>query len=158
MIRKKVLLLGDFSVGKTSLIRRFVDDSFSDEYLTTIGVKIAKKLINIDDIQIEVLVWDVEGETPLKKIPLSYYKGASGAIFVADVNRMDTVKGLSAHIDTFNKLNPNTPHVIAYNKSDLLTKTESDYLISDENIFLTSAKNAKNVESLFIKLMKDIIK
>ena len=80
MIRKKILLLGDFNVGKTSLIRRYIDNTFDDRYLTTIGVKISKKMVELHGMECELLIWDVEGATSRKSISSAYMKGASGAI------------------------------------------------------------------------------
>lgn len=157
MIRKKILLLGDFSVGKTSLIRRYVDGTFDDRYLTTIGVKISKKNLNIDNIEAEFIIWDIEGATPTKKIPLSYYKGASGAIFVTDVNRSETFTSLEEHIRTFLEVNPNANYVVAHNKSDLLSEDQKDRYELDSHTFLTSAKEDKNVEDLFIRLFREIL-
>ena len=157
MIRKKILLLGDFSVGKTSLIRRYVDGAFDDKYLTTIGVKISKKAFNIGGQESEMLIWDVEGATPTRKISLGYYKGASGAIFVADVTRSETVDNLKEQIDIFLKENPGAKYVIAYNKSDVLSDIAREKIILDEKVFLTSAKEDSNVEKLFNQLIQEIL-
>jgi len=159
MIRKKILLLGDFNVGKTSLIRRYVDNSFNDKYHTTIGVKISKKQLEIEGLTCELLIWDIEGKTAAKHIPHSYYKGASGAIFVCDVNRTETIHGLENHIRTYMMLNPNGKYVVAYNKTDLLTTAQKEALrigLSGET-FMTSAKENKNVELLFTTLAKEIL-
>ena len=157
MIRKKILLLGDFSVGKTSLIRRYVDGTFDDKYLTTIGVKISKKLCTIQGVECEVLIWDIEGETPTKKIPLSYYRGASGAIFVIDVNRSETIEGLVKHQEVFFEANPNAKYVTAYNKADLLSEMQKAKFPLDSHTFLTSAKSDNNVEALFMTLIEDML-
>jgi len=157
MIRKKILLLGDFAVGKTSLIKRYVDNTFDDSYLTTIGVKISKKLLILNDIECELLIWDVEGATPTKSIPHSYFKGASGAIFVCDVNRSETIESLNEHINTFLMLNQDAKHVIAYNKSDLLNTQQKEALHLPGNAFLTSAKSDSNVEALFTTLVKEML-
>ena len=157
MIRKKILLLGDFSVGKTSLVRRYVDGAFDDKYLTTIGVKISKKQFNIEGIESEMLIWDIEGSTPSKKISLGYYKGASGAICVADISRRETVENLKEHKEIFLNENPGAKFVIAYNKSDKLNEIARENIELDDEIFLTSAKEDSNVEELFIKLMKEIL-
>jgi len=156
MIRKKILLIGDFNVGKTSLIRRYVDNAFDDTYLTTIGVKISKKLCTINDIECELLIWDIEGATPNKKIPLNYYNGASGAIFVMDVNRSETFNSLKEHKEAFFSKNPNAAFVVAYNKSDLLSSVQKEKYVLDEYTFLTSAKENNNVEKLFVKLLKEM--
>jgi small GTP-binding protein len=158
MIRKKILLLGDFSVGKTSLVRRYVDGAFDDKYLTTIGVKISKKLIELNGEECELLIWDVEGSTPSKKISLGYYRGASGAIFVADVTRHETIKNLQEHKDVFLSENPDAEYVTAYNKADRLSEVARDNLVIGDDIFLTSAKDDENVEALFISLAKKIIR
>jgi small GTP-binding protein len=159
MIRKKILLIGDFGVGKTSLIRRYVDDAFDDTYLTTIGVKISRKQLQIDEIECELLIWDIEGSTPIKSIPHGYFKGAKGAIFVCDVNRKETMENLNEHINTFLMLNRDAKHVIAYNKADLLTvnKKESLRITLPGNAFLASAKENVNVDTLFTILAKEIL-
>jgi small GTP-binding protein len=159
MIRKKILLIGDFGVGKTSLIRRYIDNSFSDYYLTTIGVKISKKRLTINDIECEILIWDIEGATPIKKIPHSYFKGASGAIFVCDVSRGDTIDDLYDHINSFLIVNPNAKYVIAYNKVDLLSTGQKESLSVklSGNEFMTSAKDDENVTKLFETLAKEMV-
>jgi len=157
MIRKKILLLGDFSVGKTSLIRRYIDHTFDDTYLTTIGVKISRKQLEIEQLSCELLIWDVEGETPIKKIPHAYFKGASGAIFVADVNRSETLENMGNHISTFLLVNQNAKYVIAYNKADLLSIEQRESLTLPGNTFLTSAKEDENVDMLFTTLAKEIL-
>jgi small GTP-binding protein len=157
VIRKKILLLGDFGVGKTSLIRRYIDNSFSDTYLSTIGVKISKKILTISDIECELIIWDIEGATTIKSIPNSYYKGASGAIFVADVNRSETIDSINGHVNTFLMLNKGAAHVVAYNKSDLLNRQQKELLSLPKNSFLVSAKDNENVSVLFQTLAKEII-
>jgi len=162
MIRKKILLLGDFSVGKTSLVKRYIDGTFDDKYLTTIGVKISKKLLRIHGVDCEMLIWDIEGSTPSKKISLGYYRGASGAIFVGDTTRRETIDGLLKHKEIFLNENPDAKHVEAYNKVDMLSSIAKERLedeIKDEsNIFLTSAKDGQNVEALFVSLMENILR
>ncbi len=157
MIRKKILLLGDFSVGKTSLVKRYVDGAFDDKYLTTIGVKISKKLCTIEGVECEMLIWDIEGSTPSKKISLGYYRGASGAIFVSDISRRETVNSLDEHKDVFLSENPNAAYVTAYNKVDKLTEIAKENIVLDDNTFLTSAKDDSNVEELFMQLMKKML-
>lgn len=157
MIRKKILLLGDFSVGKTSLVRRYVDGAFDDKYLTTIGVKISKKVLTFASLECELLIWDVEGSTPSKKIPLGYYKGASGAVFVADVTRRETTDNLREHKDIFLLENPNAVYVTAYNKADKLNEIAKENVFFDEDSFLTSAKDDENVDEMFMRLMEKML-
>jgi len=156
MIRKKILLIGDFGVGKTSLIRQYIDHTFDDNYLTTIGVKISRKKLLLDTKAYELLIWDLEGATPQKSIPKSYYNGASGAIFVGDISRAETIESLDGHIAAFKQINPDASYMIAYNKSDLLTPKQIKTFPQAEHIFLTSAKTDKNVDKIFIALAKEI--
>ncbi len=161
MIRKKILLLGDFSVGKTSLVKRYVDGTFDDKYLTTIGVKISKKVLTVGEIECEMIIWDIEGSTPSKKISLGYYRGASAAVFVADTTRKDTMDGIEAHKEIFLNENPDASFVVAHNKADMLSniakeRMEQEFLL-DEDVFLTSAQNNQNVEALFMKLMENVL-
>lgn len=158
MIRKKILLLGDFHVGKTSLIRQYVEKSFSDTYLTTLGVKISRKSIEYKDESYELLIWDIEGATPQKRIPTSYLKGASGVIFVGDVTRNATIGSIKNHIIDIRYLNPDIIHVIAYNKIDLLTPHQRENFPLEDNALLVSAKEDINVEALFTKLFEGITK
>ncbi len=157
MIRKKILLLGDFGVGKTSLIRRYVDNAFDDSYLTTIGVKISKKHLTIRDTECELLIWDVEGATPLKQVLKSYMLGASGAIFVADCSREETIAHLDQHIERFLSVNPSARYVIAYNKSDLLTEEQKEEISCKKYARFTSAKEDSNVSQLFINLTEKML-
>jgi GTPase SAR1 family protein len=138
-------------------VRRYVDAAFDDKYLTTIGVKISKKLCTIGDVECELLIWDVEGSTPSKKISLGYYRGASGAIFVTDVTRRETINNLNEHKDIFLSENPNASYVVAHNKADMLSEIAKESMELDENTFLTSAKDDSQVEELFMQLMKNML-
>lgn len=156
MIRKKILLLGDFHVGKTSLIRRYVDNTFSDDYLTTIGVKISKKRIVVEEEEYELLIWDIEGATPLRGIPEHYYVGAAGAILVADITRPDTLNALGKHEASFQAMNPLSPCVRAYNKTDLISDEKKWSIELPPDTFLTSAKENLNVDRVFTTLVQRI--
>ncbi len=156
MIRKKILLLGDFHVGKTSLIRRYVDNAFSDDYLTTIGVKISKKALTVDAMDFELLIWDIEGATPVKKIPTHYFAGAAGAILVADLTRPETIESLGEHALRFQSANPRSVCVRAYNKVDLIPEESRKEIDLPPDTFLTSAKDDINVVRLFETLVRRI--
>ena len=160
MISKKTVLIGDFATGKTSLIRRFVDNEFSDDYLSTIGVKISRKSIVVDGIEVQNIIWDIEGATESKPIFKNYLLGLHGAIVVADVKRKSSIEHLKDHIETLYEISPDVPVVIALNKSDLLDRNEAKALLQEVKmvlgsayyITLTSAKTGENVENLFQKL------
>ena len=171
-ISKKICLIGDYGVGKTSLIRRFVDRQFSDKYLSTVGVKISRKSIELSDseqqknITLQLLIWDIEGSTKFKGISASYFQGAKGAIIVGDVTRPESLENISEHIKAFSKVNPQGKTVVALNKSDLidaeyLEKYCQLYSFSDNNSFVStyasSAKSGTNVDEIFTTLAHSII-
>ena len=167
IITKKICLLGDFNVGKTSLVRRFVEDKFSDRYLSTVGVKVSRKSARVqtdtDWQQIDLLVWDLEGNTKFKSITPSYLKGASGSIIVADLTRSSTFKNLNQHIKLFLEVNPKGAVVIALNKADLIPQEKLEQLVENYkshdfnrivNIYTTSAKTGESVDIMFDELAK----
>jgi small GTP-binding protein len=164
MIVKKIVMIGSFAVGKTSLIRRFVDNKFSEDYLTTIGVTLSKKIVT--ELDTQLMIWDIEGSTKHKPINVSYLMGAHGAIIVADLTREVTLEELEQHIQTVQKVKKEMPIIIALNKSDLIGDEEKQNSILNElqnkftnyQLFLTSAKDGKNVENIFSKLAEKTLK
>ena len=171
-ISKKICLIGDFGVGKTSLIRRFVDRQFSDQYLSTVGVKISRKSMEVSNSEqhknttLQLLIWDIEGSNKFKAISASYFQGAKGAIIVGDVTRPESLENISEHIQAFLKVNPQGKTVIALNKSDLidaeyLEKYCQLYSCSDNKSFVStyasSARNGTNVDQIFQSLAHSII-
>jgi small GTP-binding protein len=167
-ISKKICMIGDFGVGKTSLIRRFVDRQFSDDYLSTVGVKISRKIIEItgvnqqEKLNLQLLIWDLEGHTKFKAIAPSYLQGSSGAIIVADVSRIETLERLPEHIQLFLSINPKSSFIIALNKSDLIDEEKLVKLIEFVQlqegvdkvsvIYQTSAKTGLYVDDIFQQL------
>ncbi len=163
MIKKKICLLGAFSVGKTSLIKRFVDSIFDDKYITTIGVKIDKKALTIFNQDIHLMIWDLEGEDDYTKINTSYLRGASGYILVVDGTRADTLKVSLALHDSIQTLLGNTPAVLAMNKADLeeewrLSPEAMNEVPDDLTVIRTSAKSGANVEEMFSLLSQKMLK
>lgn len=168
MISKKICLIGDFAVGKTSLVRRFVDRQFDDHYLTTVGVKISKKQLttSLDQKLVQLMIWDIEGKTPENKIPANYVLGASGAIIVADLTRQETVAHLEDHLRTFFRANPQGLVVVALNKADLVPlEQQSQFCLSQVDSksaqilqsCITSAKTGKDVDRMFQQLADGIM-
>jgi small GTP-binding protein len=172
IISKKICLVGDFGVGKTSLIRRFVERQFSDQYLSTVGVKISKKTLDLQvgeeqkNQNLQLMIWDLEGHTKFKAIAPSYLQGASGALVVGDVTRQETIDRIPEHINLFFSVNAKGFIILALNKSDLvdeekLQKLEQLLQSSQQErllaIYQTSAKNGLNVDEIFQKLASRII-
>ncbi|MGF1674662.1 MAG: Rab family GTPase [Rivularia sp. (in: cyanobacteria)] len=171
-VSRKICLIGDFGVGKTSLIRRFVDRQFSDKYLSTVGVKISRKTLELADsekpknLTLQLLIWDIEGSSKFKGISASYFQGAKGAILVGDVTRRESLENIAEHLQAFLKANPQGKAVIALNKSDLidaeyLEKYRQLYSFSDDSSFVetyaSSAKTGINVDNIFQSLANSII-
>ena len=173
VITKKICLLGDFSVGKTSLIRRFVEDEFSDRYLSTVGVKVSRKSwdiktdLNLNLDRVNLVIWDLEGNTKFKSITPNYLKGASGSIIVADLTRTNTLSSLNQHLNLFLEINPQGTIAIALNKADLVPQEKLDKLLElyssydcDRILgaYPTSAKTGANVTDLFNRLSQSLIR
>lgn len=173
-IFQKVCIIGDFGVGKTSLVRRFLDRQFSDHYLSTIGVKISRKLLSVAmgegiERQMHLMIWDIEGETQFQGIAPNYLQGAMGAIVVADLNRPDTIERIEKHIQLVSAVNSeDIPCIVALNKVDILKK--SDFLPRLESltnlkdysqvikVLTTSAKTGEQVETMFEILAARLLK
>ncbi len=171
-ISRKICLVGDFGVGKTSLVRRFVDRQFSDKYLSTVGVKISRKLVKTSQQELSIsqeinlLIWDIEGSNKYKAISPSYFQGAKGGIIVADLTREETLEHVKEHLESFSKVNPQSYTILALNKSDLI---ETEYLQKIQQLYqfenhpmvlktyLTSAKTGINVDEIFQLLANNII-
>lgn len=148
-------MVGDFSVGKTSITQKFVNNVFSEKYLTTIGVKIDTATVGED----KLIVWDVAGRDSLSPINASYLVGASGVILVADGSRSSTVGGLLEIWQTVTNRIGSVPVVVALNKADLAgwqIDDQSRALLDQQgwDVFATSAKDGKNVEAVFKKLVE----
>jgi small GTP-binding protein len=165
LISKKICIIGDFGVGKTSLIRYFVEGRFSENYLTTVGVRISRKLLEInlcDRVQkTQLLIWDVEGKTKFKGIAPSYLQGARGAIVVGDLARQETIEHISEHLNLFNAINPQGSAIVALNKSDLVSPERIEKILEINNFnrtsqvistYITSARKGAYVEEMFSEL------
>ena len=152
VIAYKVVMVGDFGVGKTSLVKRFVDDSFSEDYLSTIGVSISKKKLNDSTL----MLWDIEGHTEFKPIFKQYLMGAKGFIIVADITRLNTIESIQRHIKLCHGVVKNAPICIALNKSDMphtmqekainRLKELSEHVMQ---VYTTSAKEGDSVLEIF---------
>src|SRR5258708_29384662 len=118
-MKKKIWLVGLFGVGKTSLVRRYVQRMFEDKYLTTIGVKIDKKDVNVDGQEVTLAIWDIAGEDDLAQARISHLRGASGYLLVADGTRrvsLDKAMELKQRIE---ELLGTLPFLLVINKADL---------------------------------------
>jgi small GTP-binding protein len=168
LLKAKVLLLGDGAVGKTSLIRRFVVDQFSDDYITTVGTKVSKKDLAIkhDGVPIEIVmqIWDVLGQRGYAGVQETALKGAKGALMVYDLTRDETRRALEEYwVPMLWRLVGKVPLVFAGNKVDLVAdKVKAHELLGylsqryEAVGLLSSARTGEHVEEAFVKLAQDI--
>ena len=163
MLQKKICMLGSFSVGKTSLVRRFVESIFSDAYQTSIGVKIDKKVVRAGNEDVTLVLWDIHGEDVYQKIRMSYLRGMSGYLLVVDGTRRQTLDDAMALNERVIQEAGKVPAVLVLNKSDLTEKWEIDSARESEltaagwNILRTSAKTGASVEEVFSKLTASML-
>ncbi len=167
-VSKKVCLLGDFAVGKTSLVRRFVYDLFDDRYVSTIGVKVSRKTVAVpggDGVtELAMLLWDLAGSEEFSRMRASYMRGAAGAVLVCDLTRPETLASLRSYVHDLSKINPQAQFILAANKRDLvdqrqLTQAEIEAVAGDFGAphYLTSARTGDEVEALFRHLGRLLI-
>jgi len=153
----KLILTGDWKVGKTSLIRRFVENKFKDEYISTIGVDITKHVVDLtEETKINFIIWDVGGQNlaPYRK---RFYEGANCAMIVVDRTREETLENVKNWVDDIREsVNRRIPIIIVANKSDLVDEvvlSEEDIKNTadkyDYNYIITSAKTGENVNDAF---------
>lgn len=160
-IKRKVLLLGDGAVGKTSLIRKYVLDKFDDKYITTIGTKVTKKVVEFKrhraTIELTLMIWDVLGQRGYITIQTSSYRGAEGAVMVCDLTRKETLQSIENYwLPNLRQVGGDIPMVIVGNKCDLADQIQiaegelKAYARKyDAPCFRSSAKTGENVEALF---------
>jgi len=163
----KVILTGDYQVGKTSLIRRFVENAFKRDYISTIGVQISKKTINLADENImNFIIWDIGGQSfQMAPYRAKFYNGANAALIVVDRTRPDHLKSVEKwYNDIKSSIPKNIPIIIVGNKSDL----SDELVISKEEIrdiskkfgfhyILTSAKTGEHVNDAFLYIAYRVI-
>lgn len=159
-ISKKVILTGSFGVGKTSLFNQFIYNKFGEKYLTTIGVKVSKKTIKIDDHELVILLWDIAGEVSQDKVPVSYFLGAAGIVYVFDLSRPSTFTNIQTDLAYLKNLLPESLIKVVGNKKDLLTEEQLQDTLNSLAIkcdITTSAKTGENVEKMFEELGSDML-
>jgi small GTP-binding protein len=160
----KLLLIGDSGVGKSCLLLRFADDTYTESYISTIGVDFKIRTLELEGKTIKLQIWDTAGQERFRTITSSYYRGAHGIIIVYDVTDMESfnnVKSWLSEIDKYAADNVNK--LLVGNKCDLVVKKTVDYNTAKDFAdslgipFLeTSAKNATNVEEAFTRMASDI--
>lgn len=160
----KIIMLGDFSVGKTSLIRRYVENAFDETYLTTIGVRVSQKSVPLDNNRPDanLLIWDIAGNDGLSTVIHQYIKGSSGAIITGDLTRKETLVYMNKYHALFKEICPGKPVVFALNKIDLLNgEAVPEYVTrfrkeveetTGFRVIFSSAKTGNAVEEIFSEI------
>jgi len=155
----KLLLIGDSGVGKSSLLLRFADNTFSESFISTIGVDFKIRTVQVEGVSIKLQI-DTEGQETFRMITSSYYRGAHGIIVVYDVTNQDSFKNVRNWIREIDRYaSENVRKILVGNKSDLTNErqvsTDKARAFSEQcklDFFETSAKNSLNVEEAIFKL------
>lgn len=167
-VKAKICLVGDVAVGKTSLIKRFVQDSFDDRYIATVGTKVTKKTVDVMwkgvPATLDMMVWDIMGEKGFRALLRdAYFEGAQGVLAVCDLTRKETFYDLNNWVTMVRKQVGNVPIVFLGNKADLgerivVTAEELENLgqIHGAPTFRTSAKTGTGVNDVF-RVLADAI-
>ena len=155
MQQKKICMLGAFAVGKTSLVRRYVDSIFSETYLTTVGVKIDKRVVTLDDDTVNLILWDIAGEDDVSSVRMSYLRGASGYFVVVDGTRVATLDVARSIQQRAEHEIGTVPFIALVNKLDV----RNEWSVAEQqlaelqdagwSVALTSARTGEGVEAAF---------
>jgi len=163
MVQKKVCMLGSFSVGKSSLVRRLVESIFDEQYHTTIGVKVDKKVMNAGGEDLTLVLWDIYGEDVFQKMRMSYLRGMHGYLLVVDGTRRQTLDDALALHDRVAAEIGKVPAVLALNKFDLTDQweiepaREAELTAAGWTVAHTSAKTGDAVEKAFQHLAQAML-
>jgi small GTP-binding protein len=159
MIQKKVCMVGLFGTGKTSLVQRFVTSLFSERYLSTVGVKIDRKPVELEGASITLVLWDLAGRDSHEDITTSYLRGAHAILYVADGTRRETCDQLPELRQLVRDAAGDVPAVLALNKADLrdrwaLERGGEEALEKEWDLVRTSAKTGYGVEEAFRRIAR----
>ena len=170
-IKRKIVLVGSPAVGKTSLVRRFVKNSFDEKYLATVGFHVSSKKVfypatnDHTNIELTMMIWDIMGQKEYELTPRKSFEGAKAAIIVCDLTRKATLDSLDELISRLFNITTNIPVLFLANKADLVDQFQ--FQISDlaeygtaynAPYFISSAKTGENVETAFRIIGNRILK
>ncbi|MHA1378278.1 MAG: Rab family GTPase [Candidatus Helarchaeota archaeon] len=167
-LKYKLVIVGDYATGKTTLIINYTEKTFRGMYVPTVGVQFTKKTLKLDNNDVELTLWDIAGQDKFAKVRKTFYEDAAGFLIVYDLTRKQTLENIKNWYNDVIDHTGKMPCVVIGNKSDLKDKREvsSDdvtQVIEKNNmdvkiIFETSAKTGENVEEGFNSLVKLLIK
>lgn len=159
---RKICMLGDFAVGKTSLVARFVTQAFSDKYLTTVGVKVDTKVVALHEGSVKLVLWDIAGKNALDSVKLSYLRGAHGLVLVADGTRETTLRSALFLLNQARSEIGPVPAILMVNKFDRIDDWEITPSALMEvrrslPLFESSANTGEGVEEAFLTLTRSVL-
>lgn len=163
MIKKKICMLGAFAVGKTSLVRRYVENLFSEKYQATIGVKVDKKVVMVEGQTVNLVLWDMAGNDVYHKMQTFYLRGASGYLLIVDKTRTSTLDAALEIHKVARDVLGSVPCLMLLNKWDLEGKWDiaetaiADLHQSGWEVIKTSAKTGLSVNLAFEILARKMI-
>lgn len=159
----KILMIGEYGVGKSSILLRFCNESFIESYISTIGVDFKIKTLNFENVVYKLQIWDTAGQERFRTITSSYYRGADGILLIYDVTDRKTFNALSSWCDEINRYIDNIGVIIIGNKIDVFDKRivehEEARIFAEEHNYgfvETSARNNYNINDVFYELIKKI--
>lgn len=163
MLQKKICMLGSFAVGKTSLVRRYVESIFSDNYVTTIGVKIDKKVVATNSSELALILWDVYGEDNHQSVMPSYLRGMAAYVLVIDPSRPSTFESAKKLHELILESMGKKPFVLVLNKSDIKSEWKINDAIYNQlstvaiSTIETSAKSDTGVDEVFQTIANTLV-
>jgi small GTP-binding protein len=161
MISRKIAMLGMWGVGKTSLVRQFVSSIYDEAYHSTIGVKVDKKVVQVDGRDMNLMLWDIAGAEEDRAIPMHYLSGVAGYLLVLDGTRKESLEVGVDLVTAIDAAIGRLPFIPVINKCDL------DWQLSEQQVrdafnacpvepLSTSAKTGENVERAFLRLAEQL--
>jgi len=161
----KTVLLGEAGVGKTSLVYRFIENKFRENYKSTLGVNLLKKDLEVEGYGgVSSQIWDLGGQESFRSLRKLYLEGANGGLVIFDLTDKKSFDKLNDWLESFRTARGEQPLLLIGNKSDLenqvkITESEAKKYAKENkmDLILTSAKTGQNVEEAFIKLNKRIL-
>ncbi|XP_076340789.1 ras-related protein Rab-35-like isoform X1 [Tachypleus tridentatus] len=161
----KLLIIGDSGVGKSSLLLRFADNTFSGNYITTIGVDFKIRTIEVDGERVKLQIWDTAGQERFRTITSTYYRGTHGVIVVYDVTNGESFANVKRWLHEIDQNCDVVNRILVGNKNDdperKVVLTEDAQRFADQmeiQLFETSAKENVNVEEMFSAITKMVLK
>jgi len=160
----KIILVGDYGVGKSTSIHRFVEDKFKANYVPTLGVQVTKKSIEINGNSIDLMIWDLAGQDRYAMVRQRFYSGTQGILMLYDVTRMSSLINIKKWYNEVSRFTEQIPIILIGNKIDLVEKKEVrnadvNRFLEENNINVkvkvkTSAKDGVNIEKTFHYLVR----